>query len=459
MSSQVTTQHYSPHATLAALGMKISSLKLFDTIGNYLYIKQKTVRHSPIEKLYDAFIAILAGAHGLCEINTRLRSDESLQRAFGRKSCADQSVVQQTLDACTEINVLQMLQAMEQIFRQHGRAYKHNYRRKWQLLDIDLTGLPCSKNAELSTKGYFSKEGLRYGRQLGRVVATVYEEIVIDQLYPGNTQLCHALRQLVALAEETLDLNEYRRSRTILRIDAGGGSLDDVNWLLSRGYQLHGKDISARRAAGWAATVRHWYDDPLHPGREVGWAEPETTPDYLRPVRRLVIRWHKRNGHVSHAMLISTLAPRDVLQLLGQPLNYSRDPELLSRAYAQLYDKRAGAIETEIKEDKQGFGMGKRNKKRVHAQEMLVQLNMLAHNVLVWARGWLSEKSPQLKSYGILRFVRDLMSISGVIELDRRDSSVRRITLNRAAGLARGLLGPLRTMLLGQEVNVILDQI
>jgi hypothetical protein len=173
--------------------MKINSLKLFDTLGNYLYIKQKTVRHSPIEKLYDAFIAILAGAHGLCEINTRLRSDESLQRAFGRESCADQSVVQQTLDACTEINVLQMLQAMEVIFRQHSRAYKHNYRRRWQLLDIDLTGLPCSKNAGLSTKGYFSKEGLRYGRQLGRVVATDYEEIVVDQLYPGNTQLCHAL--------------------------------------------------------------------------------------------------------------------------------------------------------------------------------------------------------------------------------------------------------------------------
>jgi hypothetical protein len=368
-------------------------------------------------------------------------------------------VVQQTLDACTEVNVLQMQQAMEVIFREHSRAYRHSYRTKWQLLDIDLTGLPCGKNAQLSAKGYFSKDGIRYGRQLGRVVASDYEEIVIDRLYAGNIQLHHALRQLVALAEETLELNEYRRSRTILRIDAGGGSLDDVNWLLLRGYQLHGKDISASRAAGWAATVRRWNDDPLHPGRQVGWAEPQTTPDYARPVRRLVVRWHKRNGHISHAMLISTLEPREVLELMGQPLTFARDPELLARAYAQFYDRRAGAVEIEIKEDKQGFGMGKRNKKRVHARDMLVLLNMLAHNVLVRARGWLSENAPQLKSYGILRFVRDLMSISGVIELDRKQCSVRRITLNRAAGLARGLLGPLRTMLLQEQVTIILDKI
>ena len=124
MRSQATTQHYTPHATLAAVGIKINQLQLFDTISQYLYIKQKTVKHKPIEKLKDAFIAILAGAHGLYEINTRLRSDESLQRAFGRQSCADQSVVQQTLNACTEINVLEMQQAMNVIFREHGRAFR-----------------------------------------------------------------------------------------------------------------------------------------------------------------------------------------------------------------------------------------------------------------------------------------------------------------------------------------------
>jgi hypothetical protein len=457
--SQQTTQHYTPHATLAAIGIKIHSLKLFDTIKEHVFIKQKTIKHTPIEKLNDAFIAILAGAHGLCEINTRLRSDESLQRAFGRKSCAEQSVVQQTLNACTARNVVEMQQAVDLIFRRHSKAYSHNYRRQWQLLDIDMTGLPCSKRAELSAKGYFSTKGIRYGRQLGRVVATHYQEIVTDRLYPGNVQLSKSLRHLVALAEGTLDLNEYRRSRTILRIDAGGGSLDEVNWLLARGYQLHGKDISAKRAEGWAYTVKQWYDDPLHPGRQVGWAEPETTPDYVRPVKRLVIRWHKRNGQTSYGMLISTLTARDVLQLLGQSTSAARHPEKLCRAYAQLYDKRGGAIEIEIKEDKQGFGMVKRQKRRAEAQDMLVLLNQLAHNVLMWARNWLTESAPKLARFGILRLVRDLLSVSGMIELNQRNSSIKRIIVNRAAPLASGFLIALRALLLPQQVVIILDKI
>lgn len=167
--SRRTTQRYTPHATLCALGVKLRSLKLFDIVKEHVFIKQKTVHHTPVGKLTDAFIAILAGAHGLCEINTRLRSDESLQRAFGRSSCAEQSVVQQTLNACTPRNVAEMRQAADLIFRRHSsHAYRHNYRQGWQLLDIDMTGLPCSKRAELSAKGYFSTKGIRYGRQLGR---------------------------------------------------------------------------------------------------------------------------------------------------------------------------------------------------------------------------------------------------------------------------------------------------
>jgi hypothetical protein len=76
----------------------------------------------------------------------------------------------------------------------------------------------------------------------------------------------------------------------------------------------------------------------------VGWAAPETTPDYVRPVKRLVIRRHKRNGQAGYGVLVATLASRDELQLLGQPADDARHPEKLCRAYAQLYDKRGGAV-------------------------------------------------------------------------------------------------------------------
>lgn len=95
------TRLYSPRATLCAIGIKLRSLKFFDTIAEHIHVRQKTIHHTPIEKLTDAFIATLTGVHGLCEINTRVRTDTASQRAFGRSSCAEQSVVQETLDACT----------------------------------------------------------------------------------------------------------------------------------------------------------------------------------------------------------------------------------------------------------------------------------------------------------------------------------------------------------------------
>lgn len=218
MSPHSTIQHYTPHATLAALGLKLQSLKLFSAVEELVHIPQKVIKHQPVEKLHDAFIAILAGAHGLSEVNTRLRSDPALQRSFGRSACAEQSAVQRTLDACTEENITQMQQALETIFRAHSQAFRHG--------------------------------------QLGRVIATRYQEVVTDRLFGGGVQLNRALRPLVVAAEQTLESSYYRRQRTILRIDAGGGSLDDVNWCLARGYQVHCKDVSSKRAEAWATTVQ-----------------------------------------------------------------------------------------------------------------------------------------------------------------------------------------------------------
>jgi hypothetical protein len=78
------------------MGVKLNQLDVFGPIRKRVQIAQKTVKHTPIDKLYDAFISLLAGAQSLGEINNLLRADPGLQRAFGRTACAEQSVVQQT---------------------------------------------------------------------------------------------------------------------------------------------------------------------------------------------------------------------------------------------------------------------------------------------------------------------------------------------------------------------------
>src|SRR5258708_11929534 len=125
-------------------------------------------------------MSLLAGAHGLGEINSRLRADPGLQLAFGRTACAEQSVVQQTLDACTAATVAQMEQAMDEIYRQYSQGFRHDYAASWQVLDVDMSGLPCGPKAAFATKGYFAHQRNRRGRQLGRVVASCYGEVVTD---------------------------------------------------------------------------------------------------------------------------------------------------------------------------------------------------------------------------------------------------------------------------------------
>lgn len=128
MSNSTTpslSYRFSPRAALAALGIRLRALNLFGPVQHQVHIAQKTVTHTPVQKLSDAFVAILAGAHGLVEINTRLRSDPGLQAAFGRQACAEQSVVQETLDACTEAHVEQMHDAMDTIYRRHSPGYRH----------------------------------------------------------------------------------------------------------------------------------------------------------------------------------------------------------------------------------------------------------------------------------------------------------------------------------------------
>lgn len=446
------TMHFTPCASLAALGCYLRQINLFGPVRDTVQIAQKTVRHAPIDKLYDAWIAILAGAHGLVEINTRLRSDPALQMAFGRTACADQSTIQATLNACTTTNVQQLRTALTTIYRQHSRGYRHNYARRYQVLDVDMTGRPCGRTAEQATKGYFAKQRNRRGRQLGRVLASHYGEIVTDQVFAGTTQLTRALVPLVEEAERVLDLDAATRRRTILRVDAGGGSQNDVNWALERGYQVHTKDISRQRSRILGASVTEWIDDPEIAGRQVGWVTTPST-EYVGTIRRIAVRWRKRNGQWEYAVILSTLIANDVIALTGQPPERVFDHAAVTLAYARFYDARGGGVETAIKEDTQGLGGATRNKKRFAAQEMVVLLGTLAHNVLRWARDWLADHEPKVRRYGMKRLVRDVLHISGFLVCNAHGRIVR-IVLNQAALLVRGLSRSMDVLLRRSHIAV-----
>ena len=287
---------YSPRASLAIVGMNIQQMGIWEMIGQQVKIHQKTVSHTPLQKLQDAFINIMAGGQGIVEVNQRVKPDAGLSAAFGRQGCADQSGVSTTLNACQAENVVQMRQAMTAIYRRYGAGYGHDYGRSWQLLDVDMSGMPAGRQGDGSEKGYFAKQKNKRGRQLGRVYATLYDEIVSERLYSGRTQLNRSLQELVVAAEAILNLNPGFRKRTILRIDGGGGNDADINQLLTGGYKLLVKVTHWKRVQKLAATVVTWQTDPKDPKRQAGWVPhplPITNPHANWP---FAVRRKKGNG-------------------------------------------------------------------------------------------------------------------------------------------------------------------
>ncbi len=315
-----------------------------------------------------------------------------------------------------------------------------------------MSGLPCGKKAAFATKGYFANQRNRRGRQLGRVLASCYDEVVVDRLFGGTTQLTRALRPLMKAAEATLKLGKAKRSRTLVRVDAGGGSLDDVSWLLMRGYQVHCKDYSSARTQRLAQSVQTWVDDQEVEGRQIGWVtEPAT--EYVRPVRRIAVRCRRQDGQWAIGVLISTLAEAQVLSLTGQQASQIHNPLAVLLAYVYFYDQRGGGVETSFKGDKQGLGISKRSKKRFEAQQMVMLLGSLAHNMVVWSRAFLATSPSNLQQYGMLRMVRDVFHVSGFLVMDARDQVVQ-IVLNQAAPLASPLVDPLHSLLAPAHIAI-----
>ena len=447
---------FTARASLSALGLKFQHLQLWSVVNQHVRIKQKVRQHTPLDKLLDCFINILAGGTGLVEINTRVRPDHALQRAFGRATCAEQSTISDTLNACTPENVVQLRGAAQEILRHHSRCARHDYQTCWQFFDVDVTGMPAGRQGEGVTKGYFAKQKNRRGRQLGRVLATHYDEIVVDRLYEGKRQLDASLCELVTLAEQALNLTETQRKRTVLRIDGGGGTDANINWLLARDCHLLIKIHNWQRAEKLAMSVSAWHVDPKVADREVGWVEKPQA--YVRPTRQLAMRKRKKNGDWSYHVLVFTLTNEMLAELTGRPVTDELSSTDTLFAALRLYDLRGGGLETQNKSDKQGLGLSRRNKHRFAAQEMLVLLAQLAHNVVIWARNDLAQVDQQFAKYGIQRTVRDALQIPGFVQFNGQ-GRIQQITFNENHPLASSLRLAFRASLPTDELSVNLGKI
>ena len=141
---------FAPLAVLLNHYRQNSLLKPLETIT----LSMKTRDFSPICKLEQFLISILAGCESISVIDTKLRPDRALAQVWGLEQFATQSTVSRTLDELSLMNIEQLRAATQVIYESLCKIHRHDWR-GYLWLDFDLSGLPCGPKAQKSQKGYF----------------------------------------------------------------------------------------------------------------------------------------------------------------------------------------------------------------------------------------------------------------------------------------------------------------
>ncbi len=205
--------------------------------------------------------------------------------------------------------------------------------------------------------------------------------------------------------------------------------------------------FSGKRARKLAQSVQEWVDVPSATPdgpRQAGWVK--TTKRYCRKTRQLAIRKpnpKKKDGY-NYAVIVTTDIEGELQQILSD------------------YDARSGIPESSFCQDNQGLGLRKRRKHKFIAQQMLILLSQLAHNLIQWIKDWMikalqqKEKMQQkaeqmmksfqqttvendpkgrirlaiksIKERGMKRFIQQVFAISGKIVT--KNGEIKKLLLN-----------------------------
>jgi hypothetical protein len=238
---------------------------------------------------------------------------------------------------------------------------------------------------------------------LARVSAINYHETVWSGLFAGNRTTVTCLKPAVLAAENSLDLAAEHRKQTVYRLDGGAGSDEKLQWLVGRGYHFIAKGFSGKRAYALAQQVSRW--DAYEANSWLG--AVKSPVDFGRPVQ-MIVKKRLHQNKWKHSYYVTTLAFPS------------------KKAFMNRYNLRGAAEIEQFRADKGGLYLSSRRKQSFEAQQAIILMTDLAHNLLADFRHRALANS-SFVDWGLKRIVRDLLAIPGRLYFGQ--SQLKRIDL------------------------------
>jgi hypothetical protein len=153
----LTSSSKMSHVPLAALGYALRRAEVLQPLAD-MQLPIKAIEHTPAEKLMEGLVLTrsVAGGRATSQANLLLRPNLGLARAWGQAQFAEQSTLSDTFDALSDGDVEALRAVFGAVTQGWSQVCRHDFRRGGLTLDGDLTGLPASRRAAGSQKGYFA---------------------------------------------------------------------------------------------------------------------------------------------------------------------------------------------------------------------------------------------------------------------------------------------------------------
>ncbi len=147
LTPELTNTQFAPVAALSAHYEAQNVLRPLQSVTSEVKQSDFTLAN----KLTQVILSILTGCEFVSVVNTKLCPEQKLAQLYRIDRFADQSTLSRALNGLTQMNMVELNTAVQQTCHRCSRTLRHDWR-GFLLLDFDLSGLPCGKQAKGGSK-------------------------------------------------------------------------------------------------------------------------------------------------------------------------------------------------------------------------------------------------------------------------------------------------------------------